>query len=216
MFNYIVDHPGYWNNFKPFKINVDKIRDPSANPQKLAPGTRKLVMFLELVNNGTPKEEALELCAHIAKVRAKKAAGPSGVKKKSNLNFRRKKITNQPTKVRIKPKSKTKPLTRLSRDNIEKLEKLFLMHTCKPKDVQTNEWAKDLNVEHELVSNWFNIKWRGKLDFEANKSREEGADTRRSRGLQKFDTDTAIDAFTDALDDEDDFVIEHNNAEDDE
>ena len=89
---------------------MDRITDPLANTQKLAPGTRKLVKFLELVNNGTPKDEALELCAHIAKapkVRAKKPPGPSGAKKESNLKFRRKKITNQPTKIRIGPKSKT-------------------------------------------------------------------------------------------------------------
>ena len=72
-----------------------------------------------------------------------------------------------------------------------------------------------MSVEFEYISNWFTNKWKGKLEYEANKSKESETDVMRSRKPQKFDAEVVIDAFAEALDDGDDCQIENDNAEDD-
>ena len=251
----MVKHPEYWKDFDPIRINVDRSTDPAV--QKFAPGTRKLIKFLELVNQGTPKEDALQLVDNICKTytRVKKTPGPSSAKNEPSLKYRRKKLSNEIVKIKVGPKSKTqfkpqigpksrtegnKPLIGpkskigpksrigpkskmalqvnkdgLSRDEVEKLEGYFLQNTCKPTYFQMHQWASEMSVEFEYISNWFTNKWKGKLEYEANKSKESETDVMRSRKPQKFDAEVVIDAFAEALDDGDDCQIENDNAEDD-
>merc|ERR1712047_184028 len=175
LFDYMVKHPEYWKEFDPIRINVDRSNDPAV--QKFAPGTRKLIKFLELVNQGTPKEDALQLVDNICKsyTRVKKTPGPSSAKKEPGLKYRRKKLSNEPLKIKVGPKSKTQfkpqigPKSKMallaskdgiSRDEIEKLERYFLQNTCKPTYFQMHQWASEMSVEFEYISNWFQNKWK--------------------------------------------------------
>ena len=54
LFNFIVKHPEYWQDFDATKVNVDKCTDGT----NLTRQTRKLVTFLDLVNSGKTVEEA--------------------------------------------------------------------------------------------------------------------------------------------------------------
>ena len=255
----MVKHPEYWKDFDPIRINLDRNNDPAV--QKFAPGTRKLIKFLELVNQGTPKEDALQLVDNICKsyTRVKKTL-PSSAKKEPGL-IRGKKLSNEPLKLKVGPKSKTQfkpqigpkskvgnrpligpkskvgPKSRIgpkskvgpkskmallaskdgiSRDEIEKLERYFLQNTCKPTDFQMHQWASEMSVDFEYISNWFQNKWKGKLEYEANKCKESEIDEMRSRRPQKFDAEVFTDAFAEALNDGEDCQIENNNADDDE
>ena len=76
------------------------------------------------------------------------------------------------------------------------------------------EWAKEMKIDFEIISDYFKKKWQAKCDYEAKKSNNPESDNQRSRGLQKFDPDVVFDAYVD-LEDDDDFTIEEENAEDD-
>ena len=232
-FNFIQKHPEYWQDFNATKINVDRSTDGT----KLTLHTRKIIKFLELVNSGTTVEEASQLVDSIKPPRPKKLITEKFRRQDySKDDVTRPTKSNNGSKSKIGPKSRIGPksqigpksnkiiriglkskmgnLIGLNRDIVMKLEKHFYECTCKPTASKMMEWAKEMNVDSKSISDWFNKKWHGKLDYEARKSKDPDAgDPMRTRGLQKFDPDVATDAFTDTM--EDAYEIEQDNAEDD-
>merc|ERR1711981_1096159 len=59
LIDFVVKHPNYWNSFDPTVINFER-----SEGAKLSAASKKLIKFLELVRNGTDKDEALESCQH--------------------------------------------------------------------------------------------------------------------------------------------------------
>ena len=224
LFDFIQKNPEYWADFDATRVNVDR----SIDGTKLTPQTRKLIKFLELVNSGTTGEEASQLVNNIRFPKPKK---PSE-EKLHRKDYSKTALTRQ-TKTRIGHKSKINPQSKieakikigpksilathngLNRDMIMKLEKRFHEYTCKPTISKMSEWAEEMRVDVNFISDWFNKKWKGKCDYEAMKSINQESDPDRSRSLQKFDPDVVFDAFTD-LEDDNEFSIIRENAEDDE
>ena len=78
LFNFIVKHPEYWQDFDATKVNVDRCTDGT----NLTRQTRKLVTFLDLVNSGKTVEEASQLADSIRPPKPKKAKERKNSKKR--------------------------------------------------------------------------------------------------------------------------------------
>ena len=142
-------------------------------------------------------------------------------------NYARKSVTTVTTLPKMGPKSvmmkkkalltmKKKKKHGLSREAVIKLEQHFVSNICKPKFSQIQQWASEMGVSVEDVATWFSKKWKGKLEYEALKLREKETfnDAVRSRQVRKFEPQIDESLIMDE-DDEDDCVIEHENAEED-
>ena len=108
LLDYIAKNEEYWPHFNARIINFDRVK--SEDNDKFSSNTRKLISFLEAVNNGATCEQALQSIQHAAKPpkppRQKPAKPPKPPRQKPANNFRRKNYSNQPqSRPRIGPKS---------------------------------------------------------------------------------------------------------------
>ena len=102
---------------------------------------------------------------------------------------------------------------KLSREAISTLEKYFVSNLTKPHYQQIEKWAKELNVDFQRVHDFFQMKWRGKLEYEYSRQKE--VLDPESRQLQKFEPDVAVMEDNSFYEEEDDGVVELENAEED-
>merc|ERR1740129_1456660 len=110
--------------------------------QSLGSGTKRIINFLTEVRKGVTKEEALKSIKHITKQ-------PRPRPQAAN-NFRRKDYSlKSAIKRRIGPKCVMKRWAQ---------------------EGQMMEWANELKIEFEDVKYWFQIMWKGKLEYEWLKS----------------------------------------------
>ena len=107
----------------------------------------------------------------------------------------------------------------LDRKVVDELEKRFLAHTVKPSETQILIWSEELDVRFEDIDHWFNAKWKGKLEYEFQKSQkgEDFGSLERSRAVKSFEPSVSVieDQSTEFVAC-DEIEIERDNAEDDE
>ena len=213
LLDYIAKNEEYWPHFNARLINFDRVK--SEDNDKFSSNTRKLISFLEAVNNGATCEQALQSIQHAAKP-------PKPPRQKPANNFRRKNYSNQPqSRPRIGPKSvmlkrygKSNGKT-LSREHLDYLEKRFVENKMKPNPEQIEIIANVLKVNPEIIFTYFQHKWRGKLDYEYSKSQQSedlDSENRGHRQLKKFEPEFVED---NSLYEEDGATVELENAEDD-
>ena len=161
LLDYISRNTQYWEHFDPTLINFDR-----KQAQSLGSGTKKIINFLTEVRKGVTKEEALKSIKHIAKQ-------PRPRPQVAN-NFRRKDYSlKSAIKRRIGPKCVMKRWAqegKINRKVLEVLEHHFCSSKIKPQQGQMMEWANELKIEFEDVKYWFQIMWKGKLEYEWLKS----------------------------------------------
>ena len=113
------------------------------------------------------------------------------------------------------------------------LERLFARSICMPTPQKVTEWAAKLDLNRVEVMQWFRVKWRAKLQYEAEmeniRDQLDSIDPELSlspdtlnvcRQLQKFDLKKAYDMALDPTSEidlitEGDFVIDFETDEDD-
>jgi hypothetical protein len=102
---------------------------------------------------------------------------------------------------------------KMSRENEMTLEKQYMANKCVPSPKKMLKWSYEMKLDVKTVTKFFRDKWRGKIEYEAKRGERE-ADAERSRQMQRFEADILFDdGFN--YEDDDEFVIEHENAEDD-
>merc|ERR1712203_129744 len=163
LLDYISRNTQYWERFDPTLINFDK-----KQAQSLGSGTKKIINFLTEVRKGVTREEALQSTKHVIKQ-------PRPRPQVAN-NFRRKDYSlKSAIKRRIGPKCVMKRWAqegKINRKVLEVLEHHFCSSKIKPQQGQMMEWANELKIEFEDVKYWFQIMWKGKLEYEWLKSVE--------------------------------------------
>ena len=105
---------------------------------------------------------------------------------------------------------------------VDTLEKYFDANKTKPSDGQMIQWAAELKVPYDDVHEWFYKKWKGKLEYEYQRMKQNqdmGPDIDRSRAVKSFEP-TAILPDDDSDDEpfealECDVEIVNDNADDD-
>jgi len=230
LIDYISKNPKYWPVFDPKIINFDR------NVSGIAAGkptgnTKKLEKFLELVNNGVSVQEALDSLQHVVKEYLKKPNKPKNPDGTPKNSFKRKSYGGAeggPMKIKIGPKSAMKKWkegeSQLNREVVSTLEKYFCANITKPSDGQMLQWSKELSVPFDDVYDWFQKKWKGKIEYEYQKAKQKeemGNNPDRSRAVKSFEPTTILpdddeeDFELPFMDVECDVEIEDDNAEED-
>ena len=110
---------------------------------------------------------------------------------------------------------------KINRKVLEVLEHHFCSSKIKPQQGQMMEWANELKIEFEDVKYWFQIMWKGKLEYEWLKSvqMEEFGISKidRSRPIKFFEptVDMVVMDYYSNLDSADDIEIVNDNGEED-
>ena len=185
--------------------------------QSLGSGSKKIINFLKEVRKGVTKEEALKSIKHVVKQPCLRPPVAN--------NFRRKDYS---LKSAVKRKSGPKCVmngwaqeVKINRKVLEVLEHHFCSSKIKPQHSQMMEWANELKIEFEDVKHWFQIMWKGKLEYEWLKSvqMEEFGISKIDRGrpIKFFEpkVDMAVMDYYSNLDSGDDIEIVNDNGEED-
>ena len=161
LLDYISRNSQYWEHFDPMLINFDW-----KQAQSLGSGSKKIINFLKEVRKGVTKEESLKPIKHVVKQPCPRPPVAN--------NFRRKDYS---LKSAVKRKSGPKCVmngwaqeVKINRKVLEVLEHHFCSSKIKPQHSQMMEWANELKIEFEDVKHWFQIMWKGKLEYEWLKS----------------------------------------------
>lgn len=216
MFRFLAKYPEIEIN--PRYVNMDRLPEQIESDSDVpSQSTKKLIEFIQKLKSG----EEINLDEYLKY--------PAKEPKTSDPNLNQGEAGNQNMAQDVRAKKARKSslevefkLSPMSLQQGLKLEKIFHENSNIPTDEQLRSWAKELKLKYPAVKKWFAIKWRAKLEYEANSynpedENEEDFDefvTPRCRKLQRFDVTFNSDPMLQIHDGS--FNIGIENGDDDE
>ena len=147
----------------------------------------------------------------IAPVRKQRASNGNTFRSRKNYGFHRNGLNGYGHRG-----SYGKGSIMLKREQVAELEKAFCELLQRPTEEQMYSIANRIGAHVETVDNWFTKMWKGKLNHEWWKAQSKhNVDSSRTREVKRFEPIMELDdSFNFVLQDED-YIIEHDNAEED-
>ena len=201
---YIKKNPQYWETFDAYEVNVERSTEKLDNPSH---GTKKVMHFLECVKAGMTIEEAENSQGSLNKVKSVPKFKYRRKNYSKNYDQHQMLLGSKTIRKNSKYRNKT-----LSKEVVNKLEEHFFKDIVAPTDEQMELRAIECGSDFELVKKWFNLQWKGRLNYQYKKSKL-NVECSRTRPVKSFDAEIDLDSsFSQVLHDKE-YFIEIDNGE---